>query len=123
MTMQSRAYNLFTTFPQKLWKTRKSALLFRTFSLLLVLFVISSCSFGKGAKKEVKTPAATDTALISLSEEEVRKRLGEPTIVSKEPDNRIIWTYRPAWKIMPDNKDTTYVEFENGKVTKVLKVR
>ncbi len=61
--------------------------------------------------------------MISMTETEVKKRLGEPDIVSKTPDNHIIWTYRPSWKIMPDNKDTIYVEFEDGKVIKVTKGR
>ena len=46
---------------------------------------------------------------------------GEPTMVSLTPDSRILWTYRPEWKLMPDNKDTVYVEFDGGKVTKVIK--
>jgi argininosuccinate synthase len=64
-----------------------------------------------------------ENAMISMTEEDVRKRLGEPNIVSVTPENKIIWTYRPSWKIMPDNKNTVYVEFENGKVVKIIKVR
>jgi len=68
-----------------------------------------------------KPQPVVETALISMNEDEVRKKLGEPTIVSLMPDSRILWTYRPGWKLMPDNKDTVYVEFDDGKVTKVIK--
>jgi hypothetical protein len=53
----------------------------------------------------------------------VKKKFGEPDIVSKMPDNRILWTYQPTWKLMPDNKGTVYVEFENGKVVKMIRAR
>lgn len=62
-----------------------------------------------------------ENSLISLTEDQLRKKLGEPTMVSLTPDNKILWTYRPDWKIMPDNKNTVYVEFEQGIVTKVIK--
>jgi hypothetical protein len=58
-----------------------------------------------------------------MTEEDVRKKLGEPTIVSLTTENRILWTYLPEWKLMPDNKDTVYVEFENGKVIRVVKAK
>jgi len=64
-----------------------------------------------------------ENAVISMSENEVRKKLGDPDVVSRTPENNIIWTYKPKWKIMPDNKDTIYVEFENGKVIKIVKVK
>jgi len=41
-----------------------------------------------------KTPVL-ENALISMSEEEVRKKLGEPTMVSLTLEDRIIWTYVP----------------------------
>jgi hypothetical protein len=81
-------------------------------------------TIGKDQKKD-QTPATPllENSLISMNEEDVRKKLGEPTIVSLTIENRILWTYIPAWKIMPDNKDTVYVEFENGKVVKVIKAK
>jgi hypothetical protein len=68
-----------------------------------------------------KPQPAIESSLISMTEEQVRKKLGEPTMVSLTPDNKILWTYRPNWKLMPDNKDTVYLEFEQGIVTKVIK--
>ncbi|MCX5805769.1 MAG: hypothetical protein NT010_06845 [Proteobacteria bacterium] len=116
----SLSYNLFTTFPQKLWKTCKNPVCLKTCAILLCILVLFSCSSSKSAKKG---SSALDNAVISMSEDEVRKKLGEPDIVSKTPENNIIWTYKPPWKIMPDNKGTIYIEFENGKVTKIVKAR
>lgn len=96
----------------------------------MCLFLLVSCSSlkkttGKDqAKAQTKNqPPVLENSLISMNEEDVRKKLGEPTIVSLTPENRILWTYIPAWKLMPDNKNTVYVEFENGKVIKVVKAK
>ncbi len=111
---------LFTTFPQKLWKTGKNPACLSACVLLLCVPFLFSCSSSKSAKKG---SPVLENAVISMSEDEVRKKFGEPSIVSKTPENNIIWTYKPKWKIMPDNKDTIYIEFENGKVTKIVKAR
>jgi len=111
---------LFTTFPQKMWKTCKNPVCLKTCIILLCIMVLFSCSSFKSSKK---TGPVLENAVISMSEDEARKKLGEPDIVSKTPENNIIWTYKPQWKIMPDNKGTVYVEFENGKVTKIIKAR
>lgn len=113
-------HDLCTTFQQKLWKTFKNPLFLRAFFVLLCAVLIFSCSSSKNAKKG---HPALDNSVISMSEDEVKKRLGEPYMVSKTPENKIIWTYVPKWKILPDNKDTIYVEFENGKVVKIIKAR
>lgn len=88
---------------------------------MLILPLLFSCSYFKGKNK----PPTYDmeNAVISMNEDQVRQKFGEPDMVSKTPDNTILWTYRPSWKIMPDNKDTIYIEFEKGKVVKILKVR
>jgi len=114
-------YNFYTRFPQKLWKTSKSFPVDKVITLVMIAALLTSCTIFKSSKEKTQTPM--ENAMISMTEEEVRKRLGEPNIVSVTPENRIIWTYRPSWKIMPDNKDTVYVEFENGKVVKIIKVR
>lgn len=119
--MEVSFYNLFTCFPQILWKTRRTFLISRTIALVLIITLLASCTIFKSSKEKTQTPM--ENAMISMTEEDVRKRLGEPSIVSVTPENKIIWTYRPSWKIMPDNKNTVYVEFENGKVVKIIKVR
>ncbi|MBP1749754.1 MAG: hypothetical protein H6Q52_2293 [Deltaproteobacteria bacterium] len=68
-----------------------------------------------------KPQPAIENSLISMTEDQVRKKLGEPTMVSLTPENKILWTYRPAWRIMPDNKNTVYLEFDQGIVTKMVK--
>lgn len=119
--LRNAFYNLCTAFPQFLWKSLKSPLFTMTCMILLSCFVLVSCSSMK--KLTGKSQPTVESSLVSMSEEEVRKKLGEPTMVSLTPDNKVLWTYRPDWKIMPDNKDTVYVEFEDGKVTKVIKAK
>jgi hypothetical protein len=144
------ADNFFTSFPQKLWKTLKRPIVINVCFILLCLTMLSSCTYFKGGKKqdtvtqdsktvevsdkaEQKAQAPTkeppkaklvpDSAVIDMTEGEVKKKFGEPDIVSKMPDNRILWTYQPTWKLMPDNKGTVYIEFENGKVVKMIRAR
>lgn len=80
----------------------------------------------KAAVPEKEPPKAKlipDSNVIDMTEAEVKKKYGEPDIVSKMADNRILWTYQPSWKILPDNKGTVYIEFENGKATKIIRSR
>ena len=143
--------NFFTCFPQKLWKTLKNPIVTNVCLILLSIAILSSCTYFKGGKKQdnaTQEPKASeapqsdsekiapvpakeppkaklvpDSSVIDMTEAEVKKKFGEPDIVSKMPDNRIIWTYQPTWKIMPDNKGTVYIEFENGKVVKIIRAR
>ncbi len=92
--------------------------------ILLSILMLTSCNPFKSTKPGTpKGHPAMDNSIISMTEEEVKKKLGDPDIVSKTPENNIMWTYKQPWKIMPDNKDTVYIEFENGKVTKITKAR
>jgi hypothetical protein len=118
--LEGEAYNLFTTYPHKLWKTIKTPSYLKVFLVFLCVVFLFSCSSSKKAKKG---HPALDNAVISMTGEEVRNKLGEPNIVSKTPENKIIWTYLPSWKILPDNKDTIYIEFEDNKVVKVIKAK
>ncbi|HOV89156.1 MAG TPA: hypothetical protein PKW07_00390 [Syntrophorhabdaceae bacterium] len=83
--------------------------------------VFSGCGYSKGAKKI--DPKQEEETIMSMNEDQVRQRYGEPDMVSKTTSNTVLWTYRKTWKIVPDNKGTMYIEFENGKVIKVLKAR
>ena len=74
-------------------------------------------------KEPPKAKLVPDSGVIDMTEAEVKKKYGEPDIVSKMPDNRILWTYQPTWKLLPDNKGTVYIEFENGKVVKIIRAR
>ncbi len=113
----------FTTFQQKLWKTPKSLVRSNIYALLLCILVLSSCTMFKSTKEAKPSHPALQNNIISMTEDEVRKNVGEPSVVSRTAENHILWTYRPTWKLMPDNKDTVYVEFADGKVVKVIKAR
>ncbi len=128
--------NLLTLFPQKLWKSIKSLVVTKLLAAVFCVLIFSSCSYFGGGKEEggaarrpqgaeapSKTKPALDSALLDMNGEEVKKTFGEPDIVSKTPDNRILWTYKPSWKLMPDNKGTIYVEFDNGRVSKVVRAK
>lgn len=117
--LEDKNCNLSTTYQQKMLKTSKTPLFLNVFLAFLCVLFLFSCSSSE--KKAKKGHPAMENAVISMTEDEVKKKLGEPDIVSKTPENKIIWTYMPVWKIMPDNKDTVYIEFEDGKVVKVIK--
>lgn len=92
--------------------------------IVLVLFLVISlfaCSSSKGAKKQ--DPRTFDNSLISSGQEEVKKRFGEPDTVTRTAENHIMWIYKPRWKLMPNFKDYIYVEFEDGKVIKVFRLK
>ncbi len=115
------SYNFYTSFPQKLWKTRKGIIFLTTCTVLIAMLGLCGCS---SSKKTVKAESTTsEQGLISLDENQVREKLGEPTVISKTPEDNILWTYKPSWRIIPSNRDTVYVEFEKGKVIRVYKVR
>jgi hypothetical protein len=122
--LRASFYDNFTTFPQKMWKTCKSPFGSTIYALLLCILVLASCNVFKATNKEPKlSHPALQNGVISMTEDEVRKKVGEPDVVSKTADNKILWTYKPSWKLIPDNKDTVYLEFENGRVTKIIKAR
>jgi hypothetical protein len=142
------SYNLCTGFPQKLWTTSCGNAFLKACVLLLCLGLLVSCGSSKASKKDDKAAAdakvsgaeakpantkakedskakkakvALDNSLIDQDEDQVKKKFGEPDIVSKTPENQIIWTYKPKWKLWPDNADTVYVEFMDGKVVKIVR--
>jgi hypothetical protein len=124
--LETFAYNLYTSYTQKMWKTLRRPCLLKVFLLFLCLCLSGACSSSKVAKDQAPKKSeriVNDESLVSLSENEVRKRLGEPTAVSKMADGRILWTYTPSWKFVPDNGGTVYVEFESGNAVKVIRVR
>lgn len=147
--LRNSSYSLYTGFPHKLWKTLSGRGLIKTGIFIFCATLLFSCTFFNGAKKEQlpaadakktgqatkstdavkakevpkekQTRVALDSSLIDKNEEEVKDKFGEPNIVSKTPDNQIIWTYKPKWKIWPDNADTVYVEFADGKVARIVR--
>ena len=91
------------------------------FLCLSLLLIAAGCS-GSTAYQKAAQQVAQPT-LISASEEELKQALGEPDTVAKTPDNKTLLIYKPPWKIVPGPKDTIYVEIDNGKATKIFKIR
>ena len=87
----------------------------------MTLLFLTGCGQGRGVEKYKALPRGT--TLVGMNEEEVKKAIGEPYVISMTPENRILWKYRPSWKIIPSPKDTLYVEFDNGKVTKTFQIK
>jgi hypothetical protein len=114
--------NFSTGCPQKLWKIQKTCQTLVVVLLLLgSLLTLSACSSSK-AFQAVRTPAG-EAALMAKSEDEIKQAIGEPDVVSKTPENTVLWIYKPSWRIVPSPKDTVYVEFDKGKVVKVVKIK
>lgn len=121
MKLQHSDDSFSTDSPQKLWKIQKACQVLIVLFLLVGLLFLSACSQGKGVERFKALPRGA--TLIDKSEAEVRQALGEPDVISKTPENRVLWKYRPSWKVIPSPKDTLYVEFDNGKVTKVFQIK
>jgi hypothetical protein len=105
-----------------MWKISWSPVLLVLVTVLL-LGGPSACSGSKDVRKPAQRTASVDRDLVSLGPEDVTKRLGEPTAISKTPEGHVLWVYEPKWKLLPNNKGTVYVEFEEAKVTRVFKIR
>jgi hypothetical protein len=102
---------------------KKIALSVALVAAVFCIAALVACSTSKGAKTmKPAAPASTD-ALISSGPDEVKKKLGDPSAISRTPEDHILWVYEPSWKIMPDDKGTLYVEFKDGKVIKVFKIK
>ncbi len=95
---------------------RFAALILIVFCLLTVI----ACSGSKTATRKPMKPSV-ESDLLGAGEKEVIKKFGEPSLVSKTPDDHIIWVYVPKWKIVPNDKGTMYVEFEKDRVVKVFR--
>jgi hypothetical protein len=113
--------NLSTSCTQKLWKIQKTCQGLVVLLLLASLLPLSACSTSKAA--QIAGTRGGEAALMAKSEDEVKQAIGEPDVVSKTPENTVLWIYKPSWRIVPSPKDTVYVEFDKGKVVKVVKIK
>jgi len=107
-------------FLRSLWRTGRLGILLLVVSCIVGLL---GCSSVKNVFKSKQTSTPFDNALISSGQDEVRKKLGDPNVVSKTLDDHILWVYLPTWKIIPNDKGTLYVEFADGKVVKIFQKR
>ena len=101
---------------------RKAALAVAVITVVFCLAGLIACSTSKSVRKTKPAAPGSVNALVSSGPDEVKKKLGEPTVVSRTPEDHILWVYEPSWKIMPNDKGTLYVEFEDGKVIKIFKI-
>jgi hypothetical protein len=90
---------------------------------LSLFFVLANCSTSKGVQKPKPSSRIEEADLLSQGEEAIQKRLGKPTTISRTPEGHILWIYEPSWKLMPNDKGTRYVEFDNGHVVRVFKIK
>jgi len=124
--LEKRICGFCTCFPRKLLKTVTPGCFVILSTILVASFLVSSCTYVKKTTSWIsKKEGAKDinNALLSKTEEETKKALGEPDIVSIMPDGTILWTYKPSWKLLPNNTETVYIEFQDGKVTKAIRGR
>ncbi len=114
---------LHTIFTHSSAVLRKAEALRAPLLLLAVicLVILPACSTLKTAAKPKQTRPAPESSLIGQDQDEVKKKLGQPTDVSKTAEGNLLWVWRPSWKLLPDDKGTQYVEFKDGKVVKVFK--
>jgi hypothetical protein len=104
-----------------MWKIQKTCQVPIVLFLIVGLLFLAACQ-GKGVERFKKLPHGA--TLMEKNEAEVRQTLGEPDVISKTPENKILWTYRPSWSVVPrPGKDVLYVEFDNGKVVKVFQTK
>lgn len=102
------SYKFSTSFQLGLWKL-----------CLLILPFLTLCSCAHlWTGRETK---AAEEVLIGQSEQEVRRRLGEPNVIAKSKDGTILWIYIPSFKVIPDGRGEVFVEFEEGRVKRVVK--
>ena len=127
-TLNASSSSLFTGFPQKLWKIRRhrqraaGRYLSRFVLIFLCILSLVACSMAKKTYKRFEAPPP-DTSLVTKGEDDVRKKMGEPTRVSKTPDNHVLWVYQADWKLVPDNAGTVYVEFVDGRVVQIFQIK
>jgi hypothetical protein len=104
-----------------MWIIQKACQALVILILLASLLPLSACSTSKAA--QIAGTRGGEAALMAKSEDEVKQAIGEPDVVSKTPENTVLWIYKPSWRIVPSPKDTVYVEFDKGKVVKVVKIK
>lgn len=92
------------------------------FLAVLSFLGLPACSTIKGTSKPKQVAKSSpESALMSQGEDEVKAKLGAPTVVNKTNEGHVLWVYRPSWKVLPNDNGTLYVEFDEGKVVKIFK--
>lgn len=109
-------YDFCTSYAQKMWKSPGTVRVLLTFLIIAGLMASPGCT-GWSQKREQALK------MVGQGSEEVKKRIGEPNVVAKKPDNSIFWVYRPPYRLMPNQKGSVYLEFQDGKVVKAFSLK
>lgn len=99
-----------------MWKNCGTARILLAFLIVLGIVFSSGCT-GWAQKREQALK------MVGSGSEEVKKRIGEPNVIAKKPDNSIVWIYRPRYKLMPNEEGSIYLEFQDGKVVKAFSLK
>lgn len=101
-----------------IWKGGKgTAIRISLAFLVITVLVFSSGCTGWAQKREQAL------RMVGVSSEEVKKRIGEPNVVARNPEDTVIWVYRPPYKLMPNQEGSVYLEFQDGKVVKAFSLK
>jgi len=112
------SFRLLKKCAQTIWKGGKGAGLRVPLALLVITVLISPSGCTGWAQKREGA-----LKMVGSSPEEVKKLIGEPNVVAKNPENAVIWIYRPPYKLMPNDKGSVYLEFQDAKVVKVFSLK
>jgi hypothetical protein len=114
--LANQSYDFCRNWPQEISKRYGTGRLFLAFLIVMGLVFSSGCT-GWAQKREHALK------MVGSGSEEVKKRIGEPSVVTKKPDNSIVWIYRPPYKLMPNQEGSVYLEFLDGKVVKAFSLK
>lgn len=99
-----------------MWKGPGAVRVLLAFLIVTGLLFSSGCT-GWAQKREQALK------MVGSTSEEVKKRIGQPNVVAKNPDEAIIWIYRPPYRLMPNQEGSVYLEFQDGKVVKAFSLK
>lgn len=94
----------------------------KTVRILLAFLIVTGLLFTSGctgwAQKRERA-----LKMVGSDSEQVKKLVGEPNIVTRNPENSVIWIYRPPYKLIPNEEGSVYLEFQDGKVAKAFSLK
>lgn len=90
--------------------------------ILLAFLIVTGLVFASGCTGWAQKREQA-LKMIGSTSDDVKKRIGEPNVVTKNPDDEIVWIYRPPYKLMPNQEGSVYLEFQDGKVVKAFSLK
>jgi|WetSurMetagenome_2_1015567.scaffolds.fasta_scaffold301998_1 hypothetical protein len=114
--LTSHSYDLCKNWARKISRRPGTVKILLAFLIVTGLIFSSGCT-GWAQRREQALK------MVGSGSEEVKKRIGEPSVITKKPDNSIVWIYRPPYKLMPNQEGSVYLEFLDGKVVKTFSLK